>query len=113
MLVKKIATKGSVRKKVNMNSFNIQRNHMVHIYKRPVDLMSRFRGAVFLDRDGVLIEDVNYISSISDIKLVKGIKELLEFLTISGINLLSLKSPPPITFPALTDPQLVKFLLML
>ncbi len=60
---------------------------MVHIYKRKVDLRSKFRGAVFLDRDGVIIEDVNYISSISDIKLVKGIKKSLEYFTGLGVKI--------------------------
>ena len=59
----------------------------MHTYKREVDLSSQFRGAVFLDRDGVIIEDVNYISSISDLRLVKGIKKLLEYFSELGVKI--------------------------
>ena len=34
--------------------------------------------ALFFDRDGVLIEDVNYISNPADVKLLPGVKELLD-----------------------------------
>ena len=34
--------------------------------------------AVFLDRDGILIEDVNHISSVEQIKLCKNVKEFLK-----------------------------------
>ena len=70
-----------------MKLLDIEKNHMVHVYKSRDDLRSQYRGAVFLDRDGVIIEDVNYISSISDIKLVKGIKKLLEYFSELGVKI--------------------------
>ena len=36
--------------------------------------------AVFLDRDGVIIEDYNYIKSPKDVKLCPGVKKLLRYL---------------------------------
>ena len=35
--------------------------------------------AVFLDRDGVIIEDCNYIKSPKDVKLCPGVKKLLRY----------------------------------
>ncbi len=35
------------------------------------------KGALFLDRDGVIIQDVNYIKDPNDVEIEKGLKELL------------------------------------
>ena len=42
-------------------------------------LISQLSSALFLDRDGVIIEDVGYISNAKDVILEKGIKNLLKF----------------------------------
>ena len=46
------------------------------------------RKAVFLDRDGTIIEDVNYLSRIEDIKLISGAKEALRLLKSKGYLLI-------------------------
>jgi len=47
------------------------------IFKHPNDLMKK--PALFLDRDGVLIEDCNYISNPSEVVLEKCSKKLIRF----------------------------------
>ena len=42
-------------------------------------LISQLGSALFLDRDGVIIKDVGYISKAEDVILEKGIKNLLKF----------------------------------
>lgn len=70
-----------------MMSSYIKKTNMKHVYQNKVNGRLEFRGAVFLDRDGVIIEDVHYISSASDVKLVKGAKEILERFTAQGIRI--------------------------
>ena len=42
-------------------------------------ILSEFCPALFLDRDGVIIKDIGYISNPKDVVLEKGIKNLLKF----------------------------------
>ena len=48
--------------------FFINNNELENTQKKP---------ALFFDRDGVIIEDANYISNPADVKLLPGVKELL------------------------------------
>ncbi|MBO8240517.1 HAD-IIIA family hydrolase [Prochlorococcus marinus XMU1412] len=60
--------------KVKINNFN----HFISLNSSSNDLEFS-RPAIFLDRDGVIIDDVNYISDPKDVKILSGIKELLSF----------------------------------
>ena len=40
--------------------------------------------AIFFDRDGVLIDDMNYISNPLDVKILPGVKELLKISNMAG-----------------------------
>ena len=42
-------------------------------------ILSEFCPALFLDRDGVIIKDIGYISKPKDVVLEKGSKNLLKF----------------------------------
>ncbi|WP_035588853.1 D-glycero-alpha-D-manno-heptose-1,7-bisphosphate 7-phosphatase [Hippea jasoniae] len=44
--------------------------------------------AVFLDRDGTIIEDVNYLSRLEDVKLIKGTNEAIELLKNNGYKVI-------------------------
>ena len=48
-------------------------------------LISQLSSALFLDRDGVIIEDVGYISKAKDVILEKGIKNLLKFTFVQNV----------------------------
>jgi D-glycero-D-manno-heptose 1,7-bisphosphate phosphatase len=43
--------------------------------------------AVFLDRDGVLIRDVNYLSRVEEIEVLTGVAEALRLLRAAGLKL--------------------------
>ena len=49
--------------------------HIFFINRKNYD-SSLKKPALFLDRDGVIIEDVNYLSRPSEVKLLPGVKEL-------------------------------------
>ncbi len=62
------------------NNFEIKRiskyNHIFLVNSNEVDTKVK-KPALFFDRDGVIIEDYNYISNSSEVRLLPGVKELL------------------------------------
>lgn len=46
------------------------------------------KNAVFLDRDGTIIEDVNYLSDLRDITWIKGAKEAIKALNEAGYKVI-------------------------
>lgn len=40
--------------------------------------------ALFLDRDGVIIEDKHYLSDVNNVKLCRGVSDLLRYVCLSG-----------------------------
>ncbi|MCY2937118.1 MAG: HAD family hydrolase [Planctomycetota bacterium] len=51
------------------------------------DPIQPHRPAIFLDRDGVLIEEVHYLSSVEQVRLLPGVVEGLRLLERSGFEL--------------------------
>lgn len=47
--------------------------------------MDKTRSAVFLDRDGTLIEEANYLKNLEDLKIIKGTPEAVKKLNKNGI----------------------------
>ena len=43
------------------------------------------KGAVFLDRDGVVIEEVNYLSEVEQVRLIPGAAEAIANLNLAGL----------------------------
>ena len=66
---------------IKNNIFEIKKisndNHIFLINNNEEDTRVK-KPALFFDRDGVIIEDVNYISNSSDVRLLPGVKELLD-----------------------------------
>ena len=54
------------------------------------DPIQPHRPAIFLDRDGVLIEEVHYLSSVEQVRLLPGVVEGLRLLERSGFEFLFL-----------------------
>lgn len=52
--------------------------------------MTKAQKAIFIDRDGTLIEEVNYLSRVEDLKLFPFTKEALELLKADGFLILVL-----------------------
>ena len=52
-------------------------NHEIHFQDvRNAD----YEGFAFLDRDGVIIKEKNYIKNPNDVELIPGIKKVIEYL---------------------------------
>lgn len=54
------------------------------------------RPAVFIDRDGTLIKDVNHLSKADDLKVFKGVSESLSLLNQSGLRTILITNQPVI-----------------
>jgi len=61
-----------IREKLDTEIFHDFESNFDHTY-----YLSEDNGALFLDRDGVIIKDVNYISNPDDVELEGGVIELL------------------------------------
>ena len=65
---------------IKKNNYEIKRisdeNHIFLINSNNKETKKK-KPALFFDRDGVLIEDMHYISKSSDVKLLPGVKDLL------------------------------------
>ena len=72
---------------IKKNDFEIKRvskdNHIFLINSNNVEEKKK-KPALFFDRDGVLIEDMHYISKSSEVKLLPGVKELLSLARKNG-----------------------------
>ena len=55
-----------------MSYLKIQLSDTVNVLKLEYIKYNKFRGIVYLDRDGVLIEDYGYVGSVKDVKLIDG-----------------------------------------
>ncbi len=62
--------------------------------------------AVFLDRDGTLIKDVDYLTRIEDIQLLPGVPEALRMLKGAGFRLLVVTNQSAIARGRLTEERL-------
>ena len=58
--------------------------------------MVRVNKAIFLDRDGVIIEDVDNLYKAEDIKIIQGVPETLKFLRQKGFKLIVVSNQPVI-----------------
>ena len=52
--------------------------------------------AIFLDRDGVIIEEVDNLYKVEDIKIIQGVPETLKFLKKNGFKLIVVSNQPVI-----------------
>lgn len=57
-------------------------------FRQSVESDSKVRSAIFLDRDGVLIEDVNLLTHPTDIHILPGVPEALSWLRAAGFKLI-------------------------
>ncbi len=66
---------------MTLKNYDIQRissqNHKIK-FKNKIYNVQRRNSAIFFDRDGVLIDDMHYISDPKDVKILSGVKELLK-----------------------------------
>lgn len=69
--------------------------------------------AVFIDRDGTVIREKNYLSKIKDIKLLKGAVEALKMLKTAGYKLIFVTNQSGIARGFLTETKLRKIHLYL
>src|SRR5881396_970736 len=58
------------------------------VSKRPVDMTEALSAAVFVDRDGTIIEDRDYCSDPNDVKIFPGAPEALRRLKSNGFKLI-------------------------
>ena len=72
-----------------MNSKNYQSkrlslfNHKINCVKN-ISNETNQKSAIFFDRDGVIIDDVHYISNPLDVKILSGVKDLLKISNKAG-----------------------------
>jgi D-glycero-D-manno-heptose 1,7-bisphosphate phosphatase len=66
------------------------------------------RPAVFIDRDGTLIREKNYLSKIKDVQLIKGAVEAVKLLKSSGYKVIVLTNQSGIGRGYFTEPELLK-----
>ncbi len=59
------------------------------VYNALLEILPKNR-AVFLDKDGTLIEDVGYLNSFSDLKILEGVQENLQRLKNAGFKLIGI-----------------------
>ena len=64
--------------------------------------------AVFLDRDGVIIEEVNYLCNVEDIKIIEGIPESLAILKKNNFKLIVITNQPVIARGLATEEEVEK-----
>ena len=66
---------------MNLEDYDIERissqNHKIK-FKNKIYNIQRSNSAIFFDRDGVLIDDMHYISDPKDVKILPGVKNLLK-----------------------------------
>ena len=61
-----------------MGYLKIQLSDTVSVLKLEFIKYSEFRGIVYLDRDGVLIEDYGYVGSVENVKVIEGSTRFLQ-----------------------------------
>lgn len=66
-------------------------------------MVSKMREAVFLDRDGVLIEDVNLLQEEKEIRILPGVPEALNRLKAAGFLLIVVSNQPIVARGILTE----------
>ena len=84
-----------------------------HTVKRHlIDPAPRFRDqrnplpAVFLDRDGVINEEVHYLSDVADLKLIKGTAQAIKRLNDSGVPVIVVTNQSGVARGYITEDQL-------
>jgi len=70
--------------------------------------MDSVNGAIFLDRDGTLIEDVNYLRNIEDIHLLPGAVEAVRRINQSGIPAVIVTNQSAVARGMLSEEELVQ-----
>lgn len=64
---------------------------------------SSMKKAVFLDRDGVINQEVGYISSLEEFKLINGVSDAIRLLNLAGYLTVIITNQPVIARGMLTD----------
>jgi D-glycero-D-manno-heptose 1,7-bisphosphate phosphatase len=79
-----------------------------------IDPAPRFRdqrnplAAVFLDRDGVINEEVHYLSDVADLKLIKGAGDAIKRLNDAGLPVIVVTNQSGVARGYLTEDQLLE-----
>ena len=58
--------------------------HRTFINSARLNHVSKIKNCLFLDRDGVMIKDCNYISDPEDVEIMPGLKDILKYASNSG-----------------------------
>lgn len=92
-------------------TYEIQEEHLKIYHKLCLDLEQHFfkkQKAFFLDRDGIINYDVNYLNNIQDIKILDGVLEAITLMKQYNYKVIVISNQGGIAKGLLTEEQLIE-----